>query len=348
MKMEPTENSTRCISGNNILVFAPNWLGDSVMSLPFFFTLRKAVPQARITVICRRYVSEIFARLKVKDKLLVMEKTGLLETVSVIRKSSGGAGNYDICFILPPSFSSALAVLLAGIKRRVGYGTDFRSLLLTDSLKGSLYRRGHIIERYLQLIERSGLYARERISMPVLSPPPDWKVIIKKLKIPEGYAVLSPGASYGEAKRWPPEKYRKLAQKIYSENSSFLAVVGSDRERDYLDRICIDNSYMINLAGRIDIHELTAVLRGAEAVVGNDSGTVHLSAALGVPTVAIFGSTSPEWTAPRGSSVEIISTGIPCSPCFDRECGRHEYPKCYDDIMIEDVYDAYCQLRKRS
>jgi heptosyltransferase-2 len=108
----------------------------------------------------------------------------------------------------------------------------------------------------------------------------------------------------------------------------------------------MDEGNMINIAGKVGVGELISVLNGAEVVVGNDSGPVHLSAALGVPTVSIFGSTSPEWTAPRGKRSKVVASEIKCSPCFKRECPIYDYAKCYDDISVERVFKAVYQVQK--
>ncbi|MBD3178578.1 MAG: lipopolysaccharide heptosyltransferase II [Candidatus Latescibacteria bacterium] len=350
MKKEPTGNSTKCISGNNILVIAPNWLGDAVMSLPFFCALRKAFPGCRITVACRRYVSEIFSRCRPVDRLLPLENGGILSRVLKIRKGSAEEGNYARGFVLPPSFSSALLAFLSGVRNRTGYRTDARGMLLTESLKSELYRHGHLVDGYLRLIALSGgsYELEEDEALPALDPPPDWKPVVKSLKLPERYAVMSPGASYGPAKLWPGANYRDTARMINSGDKMPTVFVGSQKEKEYIAGICNEVNGGINLAGRIDIHGLISVLRGAEVVIGNDSGTVHISAALGVPTVAVFGSTNAEWTAPRGRSVSVLSSGIPCSPCYDRECGIFDYAKCYDDIVVADVLDAIHGLIERS
>ncbi len=348
MKKEPTGNFTKCISENNILVLAPNWLGDAVMSLPFFAALRKRYPESFVTAACHDYVSEIFRRCPDIDRLLVDGKGGIFGKASKIRASRPQGNSYQKCFILRPSFSSALTAFLAGIAERVGYGTDFRSFLLTGSLKGKLYRSGHLAEGYIRLLDINSRKPEDEMTVPVLEPPGQWRSILEGMALPENYIVFSPGAAYGPAKLWPADKYGELAEKIYSNGKTVIVAVGSSGEKDYISGILDGAGNGINLAGKTGMKELIAVLRGAQAVVGNDSGTVHLSAALGVPTVAIFGSTSSEWTSPRGEYVEVLDSEISCSPCFERECRLYEYARCYDDIKVEDVLKALSRMRKEA
>jgi heptosyltransferase-2 len=345
MKKEFIEDSiVHSPESKKILVFAPNWLGDAVMSLPFFLVLRITFPAAFIGVVCRDYVSEIYLRKKEIDRILVYKKSGLRNKIALIRKLRT-SGPWDICFLLPPSFSSAFAVFLAGVKRRIGYGTDFRSILLTDEFKGALYKKGHLSNGYIKLINFVSEKKMEFEFLPSVIPPENWRDIIKTKGIKGKYAVFSAGASYGPAKLWPAENYLELAKFLYRDKGLYVVVVGTGKEREYLNSIvCKENKQVINLAGKCNVKELVAILKGAEIVVGNDSGSVHISAALGVPTVSLFGSTSPFWTGPRGKSSKIIKSKIECSPCFKKECPKYNYAKCFDDITIKSVYKAVCEV----
>ncbi|MCD6380184.1 lipopolysaccharide heptosyltransferase II [bacterium] len=345
MKKEFIENSiVHSSESKKILVLAPNWLGDAVMSLPFFLVLRTVFPAAFISVACRNYVSEIYLRNQEIDRILVYSKNGLKSKISLIRKLKT-SGPWDICFLLSPSFSSALSVFLAGVKRRIGYGTDFRSIFLTKAFKGNLYKKGHLSNGYIKLISLVSGKLKEFEFLPSITPTGNWTEIIKTKGIKGKYAVFSAGASYGHAKLWPGENYLKLAKLLYRKMGFPVVMVGTEKERVYLNSIVgKENKQVINLAGKCDVKELVAILKGAQVVVGNDSGSVHLSAALGVPTVSLFGSTSPFWTGPRGINSKIINSNIECSPCFKKECPKYNYAKCFDDITISRVYKAVCEV----
>ena len=345
MKKEFTGNSTAHNSqSKRILVMAPNWLGDAVMSLPFFLQLRKVFPDAFICTVCRDYVSEIYSRKNEIDRILVYGKIGLKSKISLIKKIRL-SGPWDICFILSPSFSSAFIVFLAGLKSRIGYGTDYRSVLLTNAIEGALCKKDHLSNSYIRLI---GLVSEEVMGydyLPSVVPPEDSKNIIKSKGITGKYAVFSAGASYGPAKLWPAYNYLELARLFSGDKGIEIVTVGTEKEREYLNSIVGgENKAGINLAGKCDVKELIAILKGAEFVVGNDSGSVHISAALGVPTVSLFGSTSSLWTGPRGQDSVIVESNIDCSPCFKKKCPIYDYAKCFDNIKIVRVYKAVCEV----
>ncbi len=350
MKREYTGNSITCRSNRRgVLVLAPNWLGDAVMATPFLLALRSRLPDLDIHLLCRSYVSPVYRRCSAVDNMVVYERTdGISGALGAIRKGVSREGR-DICFVLPRSFSSALVAFLSGAGRRIGYGGDLRGLLLSDALPKDSYWKGHLTDVYLRLIERMGGVDQLDPPMPVVVPPYNWQEQVEKLDLEKGYVVISPGAEYGPAKIWPHESYAGLLSRIAAETGRSIVVVGSEGDRPSGARIIeeagIDGH---NLAGMCDVEGLLCILRGSSLVIGNDSGPVHLSAAMGRPTVTIFGSTSPEWTAPKGMSTAIVRAGLDCSPCFERECPQGE-ARCMLDIDPELVFDtAHRLLREES
>ncbi|MDZ7859848.1 MAG: lipopolysaccharide heptosyltransferase II [Candidatus Krumholzibacteriota bacterium] len=323
-----------------ILVLTPSWLGDAVMSLSFFQKLRGVFPDGYIVAACSDYVSEIYENKTEINQIVTYSKGGLKNKISLIKELRSHA-RWEICFLLSPSFSSALTAFLSGAKRRIGYGTDSRSLLLTDAIDKTSYKKGHIYDVHSRLIGLARENVNEKEYIPSIEPPGNWKEIIESKGIKGKYAVFSAGASYGPAKLWPAENYLKLSELLRENEGLNVVAVGVSREREYLNSIIgKNNGSGVNLAGECNLKELIAILKGAEVVVGNDSGPVHLSSALGVPTVAIFGSTSPLWTGPRGKRSRIVNSNIKCSPCFKRECPLYDYAKCFDDILTGDVYEV--------
>jgi heptosyltransferase-2 len=322
----------------------PNWLGDAVMATPFLFALRDLFPDREINVLCRRYVSPVYRRCSAVDNLAVYERSGSVwGALDAVRKSVPAAGR-NIGFVLPRSFSSALVTFISGAGRRIGYEGDLRNLLLTDALPKSLYTKGHLTGVYMRLAERAAGRRPERQSPPVVVPPYAWQEHIEKLGLTEGYVVISPGAEYGPAKIWPHERYAVLVSRISAETGRHVVVVGAERDRAPAGRILEEAGIAgRNLAGMSDIEGLLCVLRGASLVVGNDSGPVHLSASMGRPTVTIFGSTDPGWTAPIGKSTAVVRMDMDCSPCFERECPDGE-ARCMLDIDPELVWNAAQRL----
>ncbi len=326
---------------------APNWLGDAVMATPFLFALRSRLRDLDIHLLCRSYVSPVYCRCSAVDNMVVYERTdGISGALGAIRKGISREGR-DICFVLPRSFSSALVAFFSRAGRRIGYGGELRGFLLSDTLPKDSYTEGHLTDVYLRLIERIDGVDQLDPPMPVVVPPYNWQEKIEELGLEKGYVVISPGAEYGPAKIWPHESYAELVSRIAAVTGRSIVVVGSESDRPSGARIFekagIDGH---NLAGTCDVEGLLCILRGSSLVIGNDSGPVHLSAAMGRPTVTIFGSTSPEWTAPKGISTAIVRAGLDCSPCFERECPLGE-ARCMLDIDPELVFDtAHCLLRE--
>jgi len=346
VKREHTASSTTCRSNRRgILVLAPNWLGDAVMATPFLFTLRRAFPDMSIYLLCRSYVAAIYRHCSAVDHLLVYEREeGIRGALNALRKGVPRRAR-DICFLLPVSFRSALLSFLAGARRRVGYGGDFRGMLLTDALPSKAYRSGHLVDAYIDLVKHVSGKGVEEAPLPVVVPSYEWEKDIQSFGLEAGYIVLSPGAQYGGAKVWPIDRFARLARLISKRTGRRVVVVGSTGEEPTGEEILAKAGLGTgrNLAGRCSVDELLAVLRGASLVIGNDSGPVHMAAAMGRPTLAIFGSTSPAWTAPRGRAVEIIRTAIDCSPCFERECPYGE-PQCMMEIEPDFVCEKACRL----
>ena len=169
------------------------------------------------------------------------------------------------------------------------------------------------------------------------------KILDDAFGLEEGYIVISPGAEYGRAKVWPAERFARAASLLSTRTGRRIVVVGSSGERGAGDVVLSGVREGCNLAGKCSIDELLSVLRGASLLVGNDSGPAHIAAAMGRPTVALFGSTSPSWTAPRGRAVDCISAEVECSPCFEREC-PHGEPRCLLGIDPEEVVRRACSL----
>ncbi|UCF05964.1 MAG: lipopolysaccharide heptosyltransferase II [bacterium] len=345
MRKEPTASSTTCRSTcRELLVVSPNWIGDAVMATPFLLTLRRCNPDAVISVLCGDYVSEIFRRSSAVDRLVgVDRRRGLREVYAALRRNRPDDG-WEICFILPRSFASALHGWLSGARRRIGYGGEMRSLLLTETLPGAGYRAEHLSTVFLRLLERADGQDSGEVPLPVVVPPYEWDGILTRLKLEGEYCVLAPGATYGSAKMWPVACFADLAARLARRSRWRIVLVGTAGERacagQVIERAGVDG---VNMAGRLTMAELLSVVRGARLVVGNDSGPVHLAAAMARPTVAIFGSTSPDWTAPRGDAVRVVSHRIQCSPCFKQECPDGD-PRCLVEIGVDEVFDAAVAL----
>lgn len=341
--MVSTGNSTICRSERDaLLVYAPNWLGDAVMATPFLQVLRELFPAPFIHLFCRTYVSEVFRRSSAVDYIIEYESAlGLGARVRALRVERPPRG-WGIGFVLPPSFSSALAAFLSGAPRRIGYAGEMRRLLLTDALTVPRVRAEHLSWMYARLAERVAGSTITDMPLPVVVPPYQWMDMVEGMRLGNPYIVIAPGAAYGTAKEWPLERYASLAGLLAAHTGLRIVAVGAAPEAAPLARMA-ESAPVLSLAGELASSELLAVLRGAALVIGNDSGPVHIAAAMGRPTVAIFGSTSPAWTAPRGIAVRIVSSEVECAPCFRRVCPDGE-PRCLLGIDVDDLLRTSCDL----
>jgi heptosyltransferase-2 len=312
------------------------------MATPFLFALREGFPTGRITLLSRDYAAELFRNNAAIDSLIECSRS-IRSRFSAARKGSP-RGGFDACFVLPPSFSAALVPVLLNARRRIGYGGQGREMLLTDALPVSLYRATHLSRSYVRLLERFTNREEAVLALPSVIPSESWRERAAGVAGGGSYFVLAPGATYGSSKVWPSERYASVAKRIMVKTGWTAAVVGRGEEREeaaaMLASIAGDGR---NLAGTLSIGDLVSVLRGARLVIGNDSGPVHISAALAVPTVTIFGPTSVDWTAPRGLSVRIVRGEIECAPCFKRQC-PHGAPECLTRVDSDAVYAAAVSL----
>jgi heptosyltransferase-2 len=259
------------------------------------------------------------------DGLVAYERGGGLRgALAALGKGVPKTGR-EICFVLPKSFSSALVALVSGAPRRVGYAGELRA--------------EHLTTAYVRLLELATGEREKEIPFPVVVPPYEWQELLAAMDLEPGYIVISPGAEYGGAKMWPAGSYATFVRSLSQRTEGGIVVIGSESERNVAEEIVSESGVSArNLAGECSIDQLLAILRGASLIVGNDSGPVHISAAMGRPTLTIFGSTSPSWTSPKGRSVEIVRADLDCSPCFEREC-PHGEPRCMLDIDPKRVFD---------
>jgi heptosyltransferase-2 len=328
-------------STTRIAVIAPNWLGDAVMSLPLVGQL--AAPDGvSVTVVAPELTARVYRGLDAVDELVVLTRRGTTRGVAA-RWRYLRAGRPEAVVILPPSFSGALGPALAGVKVRTGYATDGRGMLLTDPVGSAGARSRHLSDEFLLLGERA--LARLDIAVPETFEIPQVRVAgddgeaLDGLRadrgIPQRYAVLVPGATYGPAKSWPWRRYREVAVELSQDIPVVLA--GTAPERELCGSIAAGNPRVFNLAGDTPIGTFLALLEQAAVVLANDSGSPHLAASLGTSVVVLFGSTSPEWTAPRGAAVDVVRFPVDCSPCFRKTCPTQL--ECFDGITTGLVLD---------
>lgn len=322
-----------------VLVRAPNWVGDAVMSLPVLAGLRRLFPLAEITVLAARRVAPLFAA-----------QPGVAE---VIRYPSGRGkwqvlwemrGRFDVALALPNSMESALGLWLVGVPSRVGYNTDSRRLFLKEAVYGRRKLGGlHTVFYFLGLLKALGGVAT--FTPPRLYLEPEEEAMGARFLAECGLAGqgpwvgLSPGAAYGPAKRWPPERFAALGEELQEEFDARLVLLGGDEDRPVAAELREHlQGLVVDLVGRTSLRQALGVLSRLQLLVTNDSGLMHAAAALSVPLVALFGSTDPGSTGPFTSRATVIRHPWPCSPCFKRTC-EVGYA-CLRDISVDEVVAA--------
>jgi heptosyltransferase-2 len=301
------------------LVVAPNWIGDALMAQPLLSRLKDA--GAQIDVLAPEWVAPVLRRMREVDEVIAMPyRHGALQLGERWRLARRLARRgYDRAIVLPNSWKSALIPFLAGIPQRAGYVGELRYGLLNSTLPNSKSPMPQHYARLAGALEGALPPPRLAVSAAEIAEAE------KRFGVAGPYAVLCPGAEYGPAKRWP--YFKELAERL----SMPSVVLGSASDREAAAGICGKD-----LVGRTTLDEAIRLIAGAALVVSNDSGLMHVAAALGRPQVALFGSSSPEHTPPASAQARVLWLRLECSPCFARECPLGHF-RCMKEIRVEQV-----------
>jgi len=319
-----------------IVIRTPNWLGDLVMATPFIHAVLEQFPEAQVDLIVRKGLETLPLPHRGEIRVFDRKDHSPHQFGRQLR-----AANYDRFYALPPSFSSAWMAFVSGARERVGYRGDGRRWLLTHpARRRHPARTQHLVGEYLDLLGQDFLLEESPPRITLVSGWVSEQLGRLSLQLPERYAVLAPAAEYGPAKQWPWEHYRRMAQQL----DLPVVVTGLAQDRELGEQICADLPDAQNLCGATNLAQLTALLHNAELLVCNDSGAMHLGAALGTPTLGVFGSSSPEWTRPLGLHARFLHLGLDCSPCFDRTC-RFGHYDCLQNLAPEVVHATTCEMR---
>jgi len=335
-----------------IVALAPNWLGDAVLALPAIADIRRARPQARVAVAARRSVAALFRLSHDVDDVIPLESDGRWWRRAAFRHDARALHGFDVAILFPNSFQSAWLARRAGIAERWGYASDIRSRLLTRAVPRR--KGGHQAEYYQRLTAALDLPSGP--GAPVVDVPPALRSAARDLLLQHGHAagepfvVLAPGAAYGKAKQWIPAHVAALVARLGRERRVSCVLVGSAADAGTAAEIAralpLDGaSTVIDLVGRTSLDGLAGVLAEAAACVCNDSGAMHLAAAVGVPVVAPFGPTNEHATAPLprpGARSEVITHHVWCRPCMLRECPIDH--RCMRGITPDRVFDAVVRV----
>jgi heptosyltransferase-2 len=343
-----------------ILVRAANWAGDAVMSLPALHALRERFPKARIAILARPWVGAIYGREPFCDELIPYEAPRAWRGLGHKWKVAGDLRrrHFDCAILLQNAFEAAAVARLAGIPVRIGYHRDARGLLLTHPIPVPKPGEtpGHQRFYYLELLKRAGIIEGYSSSEPIrLHAAPlaaaEGRELLRKAGLTESVIGISPGAAYGGAKRWLPERFAAAAVELARERRASVAIFGSDAERGICEEVAqavgLAGIEARNFAGATSLAEFIALAAACDLYLTNDSGPMHIASALGVPTVAIFGATDHIATGPTGAHARVVRQQVECSPCLLRECPIDH--RCMTRVAAEAVVEvareleAYCR-----
>ncbi|TLX55222.1 lipopolysaccharide heptosyltransferase II [Stutzerimonas nosocomialis] len=335
----------------NILIIGPSWVGDMVMAQTLFACLKQRHGECQIDVLAPDWSRPILERMpEVREALSFPVGHGALEMATRRRIAQGLRGRYDQAIVLPNSLKSALVPFFAGIPKRTGWRGEMRFGLLNDIRKLDKARYPLMIERFMALAFEPGATLPEPYPQPALrieAQSREAALAKFELSLDRPVLALCPGAEFGESKRWPAEHFAKVAElKIRQGWQVWLFGSKNDREvgEDIRARLIPGlREEAINLSGETSLAEAIDLLSCAEAVVSNDSGLMHVAAAVARPLVAVYGSTSPAFTPPLSQQVEVVRLGLDCSPCFERTC-RFGHNNCMRELKPRPVVEALDRL----
>ena len=333
------------MSLQKILIRGPNCVGDSVLAIPAMKAVRAHFPGAEITLLVRPWVAGLFTSAPFVDKVWSETKpSSLADWIRITRDVRNR--RFDLALLLPNSFESALMMFLGGVPRRIGYATDGRQWMLTNAVATGKEAQ-HQVHYYLDLVKvLSATAERPSIEIEATSEERDnARTLLAEEGVPRTarFLVLNPGAAYGSAKRWHEDRFANVAGNLARELDLYVAMIGSEAERPIANLIRERmKSPTAMLSGKTSLETLIGVLAESSLMITNDSGPMHIAAALGVPTVAIFGSTDERVTGPYGPRTRIVKHPVECSPCLLRECPIDH--RCMNGVSVEQVCRAAREL----
>ena len=318
---------------NRLVIFAPNWLGDAVMALPAVADVRRASPGVTIAVLARPAVAELF---------------GMVPEVDEVIDEKGVGSLFETALLLPNSFRSALLARRAGIPERWGYRADCRGPLLTKAIDRAPARI-HQVESYQRLVRALGY--PNGPGEPRITVTDEVRAAAARALRDAGWdgapiVACAPGAAYGGAKRWPPKYFAELARSLAGDGVRPVLVgsaadAATGRE---IESALADQPVVLNLIGRTGVPTLAGVLAIARALVSNDSGAMHLGAAVGTPITAVFGPTDERVTSPRSiARTEVLTHPAWCRPCGLRECPLDH--RCMHGVRVDLVAASARRMR---
>ncbi|MDF2550347.1 MAG: hypothetical protein K0S07_1414 [Chlamydiales bacterium] len=331
------------LTPHKIIIRMPNWIGDLVMATPLLSDIKEHFPDCHLTALVQSNVAPLLEKDPRLDALIYLDRpknrferrSEKKRVIEEIRQ-----GSFDLGILTTNSLSSAWLFFRGKVKERIGFKAFLRRFLLSKALPFPLNREEqHLVATYKELLRPLGLplsntlpalhCQQEQINQALQR--------LSDLKVSKSQPIIAinPGAAYGSAKCWLPERYRTLTKALLKEGRQII-YLGDPKGASLVDTIC-RGLPVVNLAGKTTLEELTAILSQVDVLVTNDSGPMHIASALGIKTVALFGSTSAIKTGPYQKGL-VIHKHVPCSPCYQRECPLDF--ACMKQIEVQEVLSA--------
>ncbi len=340
----------------NILVRTPNWVGDGIMATPSIRAIRKAFPAARITILAKPWVIPVYQFNPNIDTIMAYDAGGRHRgLVGLMRLGRDlHQRRFDLAILFQNAFEAAFLAAIAGIPHRLGYTTDVRTAFLTERVYNwRRYRKGHLIDYYRGILQESGIPAESRRMALFLRPEERTQAErrCRRLGRKAGRPVIgiNPGATYGTAKRWLPDRYAEVCRRLVRATGGICIVFGAPAEAALGERIANDaGGGVVNLCGKTNLRLAMALIEMCDLFITNDSGLMHVAAALSRPLVAIIGPTDILATGPVSENHRIVRSHEVCrkSPCLEPECPLG-HQRCMTDITTDQVFNTVMHMLNR-
>jgi heptosyltransferase-2 len=329
------------MSKNRILIVGPAWVGDMVMTQSLCITLKQRLPDCEIDVLAPAWSRPLLARMpEVKGAVMMPLDHG--QFGYGVRKRLGWTlwGRYAQAIVLPRSWKSALVPFFASIPVRTGYRGEMRYVLINDIRPLDKKALNQTVQRFVALGLEKGAKLPPQVPQPRLRVDErnrNQVLDILGLDAKAPIVAMMPGAEYGPAKRWPLERYGELAKRLTAAGRQ-VWVFGSAKEQALGEEILkAAGPDVQNLCGSTKLGDVVDLLSLCESAVTNDSGLMHVAAAVGIKLIALYGSSTPDYTPPLSDKAEAVYLRLECSPCFQRECPL-KHLNCLKQIAVDDIY----------
>ena len=335
-----------------LLIIAPSWIGDAVMSQPLLAKLKQQYPDCLIDIMAPPWVKPIFGRMAevhdILDSPLVHKKlnwSGICQSAKTLKEKK-----YDQAIVLPNSFKSGLIAFKAGIPVRRGYLGEMRYGLINDIVRPDPKKTIRLIDRYLKIADAKHypMAVNDGFMPPsLLSFPEKQEKLLHQFGLTKDIPLICicPGAEYGPAKQWPIHHVAKLVE-LLSQNKYQICLIGSQKDNAAAIQVLAQlpqQENCLNLCGKTTLEDAIDFLAIASAAVVNDSGLMHVACAVHIPVFALYGSSNPAYTPPVSEKASVIINKQPCSPCFERTC-RFGHYACLESILPEHLFEKIAAI----